>query len=92
MASRHLDQLYAAFNGGFKATHGQYGMLLEGVEYLPPRDIACTFACLEDGTYRIATWSKLKDPPAPFRYYRAKIKSTVPGSHGVATLVGIAKP
>jgi len=36
------------------------------------------------GTYVVAQ--------APFRYYRAKIKSTVGGSHGVATFVGIAKP
>jgi len=66
----HRDQLFAAFNGGFKATHGHYGMLLRGVEYLPPRDIACTFAQLEDGGFRIATWSKLKEQPARIRYYR----------------------
>jgi hypothetical protein len=68
--SDHKDELYAAFNGGFKATHGQYGMLLEGVEYLPPRDIACTFARLTDGGFRIATWSKLKKEPAPIQFYR----------------------
>lgn len=28
---------------------------------------------------------------APYRYYRVKIKSTVPGSHGTATVRGIAK-
>jgi hypothetical protein len=28
---------------------------------------------------------------APYRYYRVKIKSTTPGSHGTATVVGIAK-
>ncbi|MBW2454521.1 MAG: phosphodiester glycosidase family protein [Deltaproteobacteria bacterium] len=66
----HRDKLYAAFNGGFKATHGHYGMLLQGVEYLPPRDIACTFARLEDGSFRIATWSKLKEQAAPIHYYR----------------------
>ncbi len=68
--SDHKDALYAAFNGGFKATHGRYGMLLEGVEYLPPRDIACTFARLADGGYRIATWSKLKTQSAPIQFYR----------------------
>jgi hypothetical protein len=66
----HRNQLFAAFNGGFKATHGHYGMLLRGVEYLPPRDIACTFAALEDGSFRIATWSKLKEDAAPIRFYR----------------------
>ncbi len=66
----HRDKLYAAFNGGFKATHGHYGMLLRGVEYLPPRDIACTFARLDDGSFRIATWSKLKEEGEPIQYYR----------------------
>ena len=52
--------LFAAFNGGFKATHGQYGMLLDGTEYLPPRDYACTFVHYKDGRLAIGAWSKLK--------------------------------
>src|SRR6185436_1728206 len=35
-------ELIAAFNGGFKATHGHYGMMIDGETYLAPRDIACT--------------------------------------------------
>jgi len=35
------------------------------------------------GTYAVAQ--------APYRYYRVKIKSTTPGAHGTATVVGIAK-
>jgi hypothetical protein len=56
----HLDALFAAFNGGFKATHGQYGMLLDGKEYLPPRDHSCTFVHYKDGRLAIAPWAKLK--------------------------------
>ncbi len=52
--------LFAAFNGGFKATHGQYGMLLDGTEYLPPRDYACTLVHYKDGRLAIGPWSKLK--------------------------------
>ncbi len=66
----HRELLVAAFNGGFKTTHGQYGMMVNGVELLPPRDIACTFARYEDGSFRIATWSEMKDEVAKMRFYR----------------------
>ncbi len=66
----HAQHLFAAFNGGFKATHGQYGMFLDGVEFLPPRDIGCTFARFRDGSYRIATWTRMKGEAAQMRYYR----------------------
>ncbi|MSP26568.1 MAG: hypothetical protein EXR75_15755 [Myxococcales bacterium] len=66
----HHALLVAAFNGGFKATHGQYGMLLEGVEFLPPRDYACTFVHGKDGSLTIGTWSELKADKAAMLYYR----------------------
>lgn len=66
----HQDQLIAAFNGGFRASHGQYGMLLGGVEYLPPRGIACTLVRYQDGSLRIGTWSALAATLDTMRYYR----------------------
>ncbi len=66
----HREHLVAAFNGGFKATHGQYGMLLGGVEYLPPRDFACTFVHRRDGSLAIGTWSELKATKDAMLYYR----------------------
>jgi hypothetical protein len=66
----HAPLLFAAFNGGFKATHGQYGMMLGGVEFLPPRDIACTFVRYKEGGFRIATFSKIKGEVADMLYYR----------------------
>jgi phosphodiester glycosidase len=62
--------LFAAFNGGFRATHGQYGMLLDGIEYLPPRDFACTFASYKDGSFKIGTWSDIKADKEQMVYYR----------------------
>ncbi len=56
----HHAKLFAAFNGGFKATHGQFGMLLGGTEYLPPRDTSCTLVHYVDGRLAIAPWSVLK--------------------------------
>jgi hypothetical protein len=66
----HQDDLVAAFNGGFKTTHGHYGMMLDGVEFVPPREIACTFARYRDGRYRIRTWTQLEGDVDEMRYYR----------------------
>jgi hypothetical protein len=64
------SRLVAAFNGGFRATHGQYGMMLGGKEYLPPRDFACTLARYRDGALRIGIWSALKADVGQMRFYR----------------------
>ena len=64
----HVDRLVAAFNGGFKAVHGQYGMMLGGKTYLAPRGFACTVARYDDGGYRIGTWSDI-EPDLPRLVY-----------------------
>lgn len=64
------ERLVAAFNGGFRASHGEYGMMLDGVEYLPPRKIACTLARYHDGSLRIGTWTALAATKASMLYYR----------------------
>ncbi|MCC6557158.1 MAG: hypothetical protein IT372_29750 [Polyangiaceae bacterium] len=62
--------LIAAFNGGFKAMHGNYGMMLGGETFLPPRDIACTVALYKAGPIRIRTWKSIKDTAADMAGYR----------------------
>jgi len=52
-------ELIAAFNGGFKAEHGQFGMMVDGTELLAPKPQSCTFAATNDGGLRIATWTAL---------------------------------
>jgi hypothetical protein len=52
-------ELLAAFNGGFKAEHGQFGMMVDGTELLAPKPQSCTFAATNDGALRIAPWSAL---------------------------------
>ena len=52
-------QLVAAFNGGFKAEHGQFGMMVDGSELLAPKSQSCTFAATSDGGLRIAPWPEL---------------------------------
>ena len=51
--------LVAAFNGGFKAEHGQFGMMVDGTELLAPKPRSCTFAATADGALRIAPWNGL---------------------------------
>ena len=53
------EQLVAAFNGGFKAEHGQFGMMVDGTQLLAPKPQSCTFAATSDGALRIAPWSAL---------------------------------
>jgi hypothetical protein len=55
----HRGALVAAFNGGFKTEHGRYGMKVDDVTLLPPRDKACAVAGFSDGHVAIANWSSL---------------------------------
>jgi len=48
--------LLAAFNGGFKARHGHFGAMIDGVTVLPPRDGFGTIALYQDGQIRIGAW------------------------------------
>ncbi|AUX32830.1 hypothetical protein SOCE836_049770 [Sorangium cellulosum] len=66
----HARELIAAFNGGFKAMHGHYGMMLDGDTFLPPRGRACTIALYRDGAVRIRTWPALRAEEARMAAYR----------------------
>ncbi len=64
------DTLLAAFNGGFMAEHGQYGMKLDGVTLLEPRPDSCTLAELEDGSLRVGTWKKIASDAPKMTWFR----------------------
>jgi hypothetical protein len=68
--AEHFGDLVAVFNGGFKATHGHYGMMIDGDTFLPPRDIACTIGLFRDGSIQIRTWPALKGSEADMAAYR----------------------
>jgi len=53
---RNAGILLATFNGGFKATHGQFGAMADGVEALPPQDGLATVGLYRDGQIRIGAW------------------------------------
>lgn len=68
-ASMH-EELLAAFNGGFRAEHGHYGMAVDGVVLLPARTEMCTVAGYADGSLRIGTHARLAAVPEAPSWFR----------------------
>ena len=64
------DSLVAAFNGGFRAEHGNYGMRIGERVFIPPRGIACDVGLNPDGTVVIGTHDSLGAVEAGFAWYR----------------------
>ncbi|HMA37919.1 MAG TPA: phosphodiester glycosidase family protein, partial [Chloroflexia bacterium] len=62
VASEDLRDLVAAFNGGWKSVHGNYGMLVDGQQIAPPspRLDTATLAEHADGRIEIASWKTLQ--------------------------------
>ena len=50
--------LLLAFNGGFKAVHGGYGMMVDGITIRPPLDNMATVAMYQDGRVKIGAWGR----------------------------------
>jgi hypothetical protein len=63
-------RLFAAFNGGFKAEHGRFGMMVGGNELLAPRPSSCTFASDADGGLQIKRWTGLGNDASRFAWWR----------------------
>lgn len=64
------QNLLAAFNGGFMTEHGGYGMMVDGVTFVDPKDKACTLVQYKDKHLGIGPWSALKDRAAEMLWYR----------------------
>ncbi len=56
---RTMRFLVGAFNGGFQALHGEFGMMADDRVYLPPKPWAATVAVFADGRVGMGSW------PAP---------------------------
>lgn len=65
-----LAVLVAAFNGGFKAIHGHWGMMLDGQTYVAPRDTGCTIALMKDDSVRVGTWKGMQPTEGDMRWFR----------------------
>ncbi|HWA77360.1 MAG TPA: phosphodiester glycosidase family protein [Polyangiaceae bacterium] len=64
------EHLVAAFNGGFKAEHGRFGMMVDGAELLAPRPTSCTFAADQSGGLTIKRWTALSNQASRFAWWR----------------------
>ncbi len=54
----------AAFNGGFKAEHGKFGVKVRGIIVLPPRPQMGTVVMYSDGRVKIGEWGvDFRDSP-----------------------------
>ena len=51
-------KILAAFNGGFKAQHGHFGVMEEGVTLIPPRDGFGTVAIDKNGKVSLGAWGR----------------------------------
>ncbi|MBX3219982.1 MAG: hypothetical protein KF795_05640 [Labilithrix sp.] len=65
-----VRRVIGGFNGGFQATHGEFGMQANGVLYLPPKPYAATVAELRDGTTAFAAWPTDQEVPEDVLSFR----------------------
>jgi hypothetical protein len=70
VAPEHVPVLLAAFNGGFMAEHGHYGMRVDGINLLKPRPKSCTVVGYTNDTIQIATWDAVQDSEARMNWFR----------------------
>ncbi len=72
-----MGRLVGAFNGGFQATHGEFGMMADGVMYLPPKPYAATVAELSDGSTGFGTWPNDEHVPDTIVSFRQNMTPLV---------------
>jgi len=58
-----MKRVVAGSNAGFQALHGEFGMMADGVVYLPPKPYAATVAVRRDGATVFGSWPE--DPRIP---------------------------
>jgi hypothetical protein len=65
-----LSRLVAAFNGGFRAIHGHWGMMVDGQMLLPPQPSGDTVAHYRDGSLQIAPWTVISNTVSSMDWFR----------------------
>jgi hypothetical protein len=68
-----MRRVVAAMNGGFQAMHGEFGMMGDGVVYLPPKPYAATVAELRDGSTAFGEWPADDSVPDFILSYRQNL-------------------
>jgi hypothetical protein len=71
------NRLLAAFNGGFMASHGEYGAMSNGIIALPAKLNYGTIAILESGQVQIGEWGSDILPDNPFTAWRQNARMVI---------------
>ncbi len=72
-----IRHVVAGFNGGFQATHGEFGMQANGVLYLPPKPYGATVMELRDGTTAFGAWPRDTEVPDEVLSFRQNMTALV---------------
>jgi hypothetical protein len=72
-----LSRFVGAFNGGFQAIHGEFGMMAERVMYLPPKPYGATVAELDDGSTAFGSWPEEPEVPSNIVSFRQNMTALV---------------
>lgn len=71
------DQLLATFNGGFMATHGEYGAMADDTVALPAKAPYGTVAIYENGEVKIGEWGSDILPEGQFAAWRQNARMVI---------------
>lgn len=74
-----IENLVGAFNGGFQSTHGDFGMMADGVVYVPPLPFGATVATDRDGNVGFGTWPESEAVPTSIVGLRQNLTPLVAG-------------
>ncbi len=74
-----LHRAVGAFNGGFKTTHGEYGMMVARRVLLPPKQGAATVMVTSDGRTGFGTWPDRDAIPPNMLSFRQNLEPLVDG-------------
>lgn len=74
-----LSRMVGAFNGGFQAVHGEFGMMADRVVYLPPKPYGATVARLADGSTGFGTWPEDLNVPESVLSFRQNMTPLIVG-------------
>jgi hypothetical protein len=72
-----LGRVVGAFNGAFKTTHGEYGMMVHRRILLPPKPAAATVLVTDDRRVGLGTWGPSPKVPAEVLSYRQNLEPLV---------------
>ncbi len=74
-----LSRTVGAFNGAFKTTHGEYGMMVNRRVLLPPKPGAATVMIQDDGRVGFGTWPQSTEIPQNMLSFRQNLEPLVDG-------------